>query len=84
MDLKKIKILKHLFINNKWTEGVKGKRFDVLNPTDETVLANISEATNEDVDIAVQSARDAFENGPWSRMDPSERARCLFRLADLI
>ena len=46
MDLKKIKVLNQLFINGKWIEGVKGKRFNVLNPTDESVLANISEATN--------------------------------------
>jgi acyl-CoA reductase-like NAD-dependent aldehyde dehydrogenase len=57
MDIKKIKILKQLYINGKWTEGVKGKKFDVINPSDESILANISEATNEDVDIAVKSAR---------------------------
>lgn len=44
----------------------------------------MADATNEDVDLAVKSARDAFENGPWSRMDPTDRQRCLYRLADLI
>ena len=42
MDLKKLKILKKLFINGKWTNGVRGKSFDVINPTDETVIANIA------------------------------------------
>lgn len=57
MDVSKLRILKQLFINGKFTNGVKGKNFDVINPTDETVLANISEATNEDVDLAVKAAR---------------------------
>jgi acyl-CoA reductase-like NAD-dependent aldehyde dehydrogenase len=84
MDLKKLKILQKLYINGKWTSGVRGKSFDVLNPADESVITKVDEATNEDVDIAVKAAREAFEKGPWSRMNPSERQRCLYKLADLV
>jgi phenylacetaldehyde dehydrogenase len=48
------------------------------------VITKVDEATNEDVDIAVKAAREAFEKGPWSRMNPSERQRCLYKLADLV
>ena len=41
MDISKVRILKQLFINGKWTNGVKGKTFDVINPSDETVIATI-------------------------------------------
>lgn len=36
----------------------------------------------KDVDIAVKAARAAFE-GPWSKVDPTERGRLLCKLADL-
>ena len=60
MDPKKLKILNQLFINGKWTHGVKGKTFEVINPADESVITNVHEATKEDVDIAVKAAREAF------------------------
>ena len=44
----------------------------------------MQKAGTEDVDLAVSAARKAFDNGPWRRMDAVDRARCLFRLADLI
>lgn len=34
MDIKKLKLLNKLYINGKWTNGLKGKSFDVLNPAD--------------------------------------------------
>lgn len=84
MDPRKLKILQKLYINGKWTSGVRGKSFEVINPADETVITKVDEATHEDVDIAVKAAREAFERGPWSRMNPSERQRCLYKLADLV
>jgi len=47
-------------------------------------LATIQKGTKEDIDAAVSAARHAFEKGPWSRMAASDRALCLFRLADLV
>ena len=38
----------------------------------------------EDVDIAVQAAKDAFEHGDWGRMNPRDRGTLMFRLADLM
>lgn len=57
MDIKKLKFANKLFINGKWTNGIKGKSFEVFNPADESVLTRVEEATNEDVDIAVKAAR---------------------------
>ncbi len=34
MDLSKVRILKKLFINGKWTDGVRRKTFNVINPYD--------------------------------------------------
>ena len=37
-----------------------------------------------DIDAAVKAARNAFDNGPWRRMTPSERGKLMWKLADLI
>jgi len=71
-----------LFINNEWVKGVEGKTFEVINPTDETVICSVHEATEKDVDIAVAAARKAFE-GPWRKETPENRGRLLVKLADL-
>lgn len=78
------RIVKNLFIGGKFVRPINGKTFDVINPSDESVLATIDRGGNEDIDLAVKHARDAFEKGPWSRIDPSDRAEMLCRLADLI
>jgi aldehyde dehydrogenase (NAD+) len=84
MDVSKIRFVKQLFINGRFVDSIKKQTFDVINPNDETVLATIQKAGKEDVDAAVDAARTAFDKGPWTRMDAADRARCLFRLADLV
>jgi aldehyde dehydrogenase (NAD+) len=71
-----------LFINNEFVKGVDGKTFEVINPTDETVITSVYEATEKDVDIAVAAARKAFE-GPWRKETPEARGKLLYKLADL-
>lgn len=71
-----------LFINNEFVKGVDGKTFEVINPSDESVICSIHEATEKDVDIAVSAARKAFE-GPWRKESPENRGRLLTKLADL-
>lgn len=63
-------------------KGVDGKTFEVINPTDESVICSVHEATEKDVDIAVSAARKAFE-GPWRKETPEKRGRLLVKLADL-
>jgi aldehyde dehydrogenase (NAD+) len=71
-----------LFINNEFVKGTDGKTFEVINPTDESVICSVHEATEKDVDIAVSAARKAFE-GAWSKVTPGDRGKMLFKLADL-
>jgi acyl-CoA reductase-like NAD-dependent aldehyde dehydrogenase len=58
------------------------KTFNVLNPADETVVAQCPEGTVELVDQAVASARAAFR--PWSALADADRVGMLLRIADLI
>ncbi|KAF2018668.1 aldehyde dehydrogenase [Aaosphaeria arxii CBS 175.79] len=71
-----------LFINNEWVKGVDGKTFEVINPATEEVITSVHEATEKDVDIAVQAARKAF-NGPWRTETPENRGKLLVNLANL-
>jgi len=72
------------FIGGAWTPAVSGKTFETFHPATEEVIAEIAEGDAADVDRAAEAARDAFERGPWSRMDARDRGHLLYRLADLI
>ena len=71
-----------LFIDGQFVDAVRGGRIPVLNPHDGSTLAEVSEATAEDVDLAVAAARRAFP--AWSRMAAMDRGRLLLKLADAI
>ena len=73
----------NLLIGGEHVPARSGRTFATVDPATERVIAHVAEAGVEDVDAAVASARKALD-GPWGRMRGSERAACLFRLADLI
>lgn len=72
------------FIDGHWVSSSHGKTFPTINPATEEVLAEVAEASEEDVDRAVRAARKALEDSPWSRTDARDRGRLMLRLADLI
>lgn len=84
MNIPNLRFVTKHFINGKFVEGIKGQTFELINPATEEIFAKVHKGTAEDIDLAVAAAREAFDNGPWGRMDPTDRARCLFKLADLI
>ena len=75
---------RQLFINGKWTDAASGKTFETPDPATGETLARVAEGDAEDINRAVRAARRAFEDGPWSRMTPSERGRVIWRIGDLI
>lgn len=52
----KYSFITDLFINGEFVKGVKGTTIPVLNPATEEIICNISEASEEDVDLAVKAA----------------------------
>ena len=72
-----------LFINGKFIDPISGKYFPTINPSNETKLAHIAEANTKDIDLAVKSARNAY-NDVWSKMAPNERGKYIFRIARII
>ena len=72
------------FIDGRTAPAMDGSMLDVVSPIDGRVLTQISDGSARDVDLAVASARKAFEDGRWSRMSPQARKAVLLRLGDLI
>ncbi len=73
-----------LFIDGVWCDSRSGRTWSVMNPATGTELASVALADASDVDRAVQAARRAFDDGEWPRLDPLQRGRLLFRLAERI
>jgi len=73
-----------LFINGQFVDGTKGKTIDVVNPTNGKLITKVSEATEEDVDIAVEAAQKAYDT-TWGLNAPgSVRTDLLWKLAQLM
>jgi acyl-CoA reductase-like NAD-dependent aldehyde dehydrogenase len=59
-----------------------GEDIPVVNPTTEEVVSQLREADSLEVDAAVRAARNAFDHGPWPRMDINERKDILYSIRD--
>src|SRR5436305_5152849 len=73
-----------LFIGNQWSGASDGATYDDTNPATVALLAQVANASREDVDRAVKSAREAFERGKWATMAASRRAKIVYKIAQLI
>ena len=72
------------FIDGSFRKAISGKTMPSVNPATGETLTNIPASDVEDVDFAVQKAKEAFEDGRWASKHPSERKEVLIRLAKLI
>jgi acyl-CoA reductase-like NAD-dependent aldehyde dehydrogenase len=75
---------KKLLIDGKWVAARSGKTFETINPANEEVLGLVAEGEKADVDDAVRAARKAFETGKWPSIGPHQRARYLFKIAEMV
>src|SRR5258708_12357661 len=73
-----------MFINGEWVDSKSTKTFPVYDPSTEEVIAQIPDASADDVNRAVAAARAAFDDGPWGQSTHQERGPVLFRLAEKI
>jgi acyl-CoA reductase-like NAD-dependent aldehyde dehydrogenase len=70
------------FVHGREVEPQGREMLDVRNPATGDIIARIPNSTAEDIDLAMKSARSAFEGPEWGRMDVRSRARLVNRLAD--
>jgi len=73
-----------LWIDGKWEDTKGGSVMSIEDPTTGKEIAEVIDASREDVDRAVQAARRAFYDGRWSKKTPSERSKIIWKLADLL
>jgi aldehyde dehydrogenase (NAD+) len=72
-----------LFIGGKWRAPSSKKYFDTISPSTEEKLAEVAEADDKDVDLAVRAARVAYEKY-WSKLRPIDRGKYVYRIARAI
>ena len=71
-----------LYIGGKHVSPKSRSWFSTISPSTEEPLAEVAQAGQKDVALAVAAARDAFRT--WSRRKPAERAKVLFRIARVL
>mmetsp|Transcript_11036 Transcript_11036/g.41148 ORF Transcript_11036/g.41148 Transcript_11036/m.41148 type:complete len:523 (-) Transcript_11036:74-1642(-) len=77
-----VRVHTDLFINNQYVPALQGNKFDVENPATGEVLCQVAEAREDDVNRAVDAAREAFTS--WRRTPGKTRGKLLWKLADLL
>src|SRR5256714_12666602 len=74
-----------LFKNGDFRDARGGETFATINPATEEKIAAVASAGPDDVDAAVRAARAQLEPGSeWQKMKPRDRAKVMWRLADLL
>src|SRR5690606_18955316 len=72
-----------MLIGGEWVDSSDNRRFDSINPYNQEAWASIPQATEADVDRAVQAARDAYRT-TWRSVNGFTRANLMMKLADLL
>jgi hypothetical protein len=70
-----------LFIDGQWTNGTGHDELKVVNPATEEVIGMVPDGTVADAHAAILAARKAFDEGPWGKSSPRDRAVVLSRMA---
>ncbi len=73
-----------LYIDGRWSASDGDETVAVVNPATEQLIGRVPQATPSDVRRAIAAARRAFDEGPWPRMTPAERAQVMRRMADVM
>ncbi|MFJ9900659.1 aldehyde dehydrogenase family protein [Streptomyces sp. NPDC091280] len=73
-----------LFIGGQWTGAASGKEFTSFDPATGQPIGTFAEAGPSEVDSAVDAARKALSARSWSGITAAERARLLWRVAELV
>ncbi|TNM53747.1 5-carboxymethyl-2-hydroxymuconate semialdehyde dehydrogenase [Brevibacterium sediminis] len=72
------------YIGGEFVDSIDGDEFDVLNPVTNEPYIKAASGKKADIEAAVAAAKTAFDEGPWPRMLPRERARILNKIADIV
>ncbi|MEQ1552674.1 MAG: aldehyde dehydrogenase family protein [Ferruginibacter sp.] len=71
-----------LFINGKFVKPLSKEYYDTINPATAKKITSVAKGNEKDIDAAVKAASKAFET--WSKTEPKERAKYIYRIARMI
>jgi aldehyde dehydrogenase (NAD+) len=71
-----------MYVGGRWVTPVGSERFNVISPWTEERIGSVALADRTDADLAMQTARTAFDDGGWTTLTPAERARYVTAIAD--
>ncbi|MEK3797477.1 aldehyde dehydrogenase family protein [Peribacillus sp. FSL H8-0477] len=74
--------MEKMFINGKWLHSVNRETRDITNPANGEVITNVADGSEEDVKLAINAARSAFDKGEWTETSARSRADLLYKVAD--
>jgi aldehyde dehydrogenase (NAD+) len=78
-------VTNQLFINGEFVDARSGETFATINPATEEKITDVASAGIDDVDAAVKAARAQLEPGSeWQNMKPRDRAKVMWRIADML
>jgi aldehyde dehydrogenase (NAD+)/betaine-aldehyde dehydrogenase len=75
---------KRMLIGGSWQGASDGGTFETKDPATGDLIATVPEATEKDVDAAVDAAREAFVSEEWAELPPAARAKLLWRIGELV
>ncbi len=73
-----------LFINGDYHKSISENSFDNISPIDGKIINKVYISQQEDIDLAVSKAREAFSSGSWSNLPPGKRKKILLKFAELL
>ncbi|ANC76149.1 5-carboxymethyl-2-hydroxymuconate semialdehyde dehydrogenase [Fictibacillus phosphorivorans] len=73
-----------LFIDGEYVDAFSGETFESINPATNERLALVANGSEQDAKRAIQSAKNAYDSGVWSKMPVEERSDILCKMSDLI
>lgn len=84
MDTNNLNLETRLFINGQFVQAKSGKKSKIINPSTGEVIAEVEEAGTEDVQLAIEAAREAFDNGPWRKLTAYQRGQIMDKIGHAI
>ena len=70
------------FINGTFIDSISKKNIAVLNPANQKIVGNIDEALDEEIDLAFESAKKAFDKRILIDMDAKEKSKMMRSIAN--
>jgi acyl-CoA reductase-like NAD-dependent aldehyde dehydrogenase len=70
------------YIGGEWVDAASNESFDVINPATEERVATVPKADRQDAQRAIAAAREAFDSGEWTGLEPEERKRILLSVVE--